>query len=482
MRIFEPNEKFRYSVDGSSALSIAIFQACKQIIGLKEQAPFADLVESICKLVEEKRAIQNNIKTLTDVKENLQWERRKVLDEIQTNKFRIKRFEDARQRLQQFNISADSDLERLVNILDNLGEGEHDIKEIINALAEVKKYSQTLCELRREVNIVQNTLNKTKNEVNKIEERRAAVSHELSIYYELEKNGIYLSHLITLRNKVIEMSLAKKNNGNGNFTPTSCWGKFVTDMQIQYDVKLGFERKLRKMKEMLYEIDLRYQLLLNRCTILKDTFDNVEELTDSGMRPSDISNICNTIQASRMEFGRIIQNLQYYGSLEATIGQLEAKAEKLGSDCDDRLSRVNNLKIAEECISKNIGSMVKEQTLIEKNFEDRIGERVRVARMAIKKIATSSLIAQEQERRRKENFEAQERQKLDLFKKIDASLELSPIIEASRGLTVDNEALRFAVVKSIEIMISTLDPDMNSTLAAALRQAVASLKSEFIIF
>jgi hypothetical protein len=66
------------------------------------------------------------------------------------------------------------------------------------------------------------------------------------------------------------------------------------------------------------------------------------------MSPFEFLQIYDIIKASGMEPEGIVQDLVKYGNLTKTIGQLEAKVEKLKSDCDDRLGRVTNLKSEEE--------------------------------------------------------------------------------------------------------------------------------------
>ena len=88
----------------------------------------------------------------------------------------------------------------------------------------------------------------------------------------------------------------------------------------------------------------------------------------------------------------------------------------------------------------------------------------------------------EENKSKKIAWEAEERERMNLFRKIDASLEISPLIQAARGMEVDGEALRRAMVKAIELMNSRLDPEHHGMSINALEQALTSLKSELVIF
>jgi hypothetical protein len=92
------------------------------------------------------------------------------------------------------------------------------------------------------------------------------------------------------------------------------------------------------------------------------------------------------------------------------------------------------------------------------------------------------LLTTEQANKRIELLQAEERQQLDLFHKIGASRELSPLITAARGQYVDGEALKTATIRVLGIMISRLDRMLQGNTIASLQTAIDSLQSEFRIF
>jgi hypothetical protein len=475
-------ERIHKKCVSSSVAPDLIFKVCKEISSLKEQTSIVDLPEVISKQVEVKRVLESDIVTLKDGKEKLQKEYCNDLNRYRIKQFKLERFEETQKRLQEYKISVDDDLERIVNILDNIGEGEFDIKEIVKELAENKRFKQKLNGLRQEISRSESTLNGIKQQLRWMEKKRAMHEQEISVYNELEKNGIYLSDLIMLENKIFEVSTANEDNNNHPLPIRSAWARFVSDVLIQYDAKLGFERQIQEKREILAKLEQELQPLMSEYSKIRDTYDRAGELFRSGMSPFEFLQIYDIIKASGMEPEGIVQDLVKYGNLTKTIGQLEAKVEKLKSDCDDRLGRVTNLKAEEEGMTNKIVSLKKDQFKAEMDFDRRMKERDIALRRAIKKVGLELDIALQQKRKSIAIMDAEEKHKLDLFKKIDAPLELYPVIAASRGQDVDGESLRTSLIRTLEIVLSRLDPENHGTLIATLQQALGALKSEFIIF
>jgi hypothetical protein len=66
--------------------------------------------------------------------------------------------------------------------------------------------------------------------------------------------------------------------------------------------------------------------------------------------------------------------------------------------------------------------------------------------------------------------------------KINVPFELSPIIDAARGYTVDGEGLKRATIRAMELMILRLDDNDNSQAKLKMKLALQSLTEEFIVF
>lgn len=178
-----------------------------------------------------------------------------------------------------------------------------------------------------------------------------------------------------------------------------------------------------------------------------------------GRKPSDILVINNILGTSGIELKRIEEDLKRYGSPQIVIDALTPQVQKLGSECNTWLARVTFLKSEEERRSAKIKSLVDQQDYFERDFQNVTSEMRRAIK--IEKIERSRL--EEERIGNKMAMEAEEREMINRFRKIDAPLELYPLVEAARGIEVDGEALRGAMVKAIELMKSRLDPEYNRT-------------------
>lgn len=73
------------------------------------------------------------------------------------------------------------------------------------------------------------------------------------------------------------------------------------------------------------------------------------------------------------------------------------------------------------------------------------------------------------------------KQQMDLFQKIGATAEFSPLIKAARGQYVDLEELKGSVIRAMGIMHSKLNYMLNNGTNDALQKAIESLESEILV-
>ncbi|MGH9988719.1 MAG: hypothetical protein ACRD8W_32715, partial [Nitrososphaeraceae archaeon] len=293
-----------------------------------------------------------------------------------------------------------------------------------------------------------------------VEQKIATYKPLLTICDDLEKLRIGLADLEILRNIVLQIA------ADNFLDPVDAFRKFVQDVQINYHAKIGLEGRIQMMTESLSAVRQEYESLMFERTKQQKVYDGAEELFDYGLTPPDILQIKEIIQASGIECRSIKQNLVQYGNWTTALHQIKTEVWNLKSEHDELLDRVSNLKTLEERITCKIESRIERQMTVERDFENHIKERVTAMAKAIKKTKIRYTIAEEQAKKRIQSLEAEERHKLDLFQKIDASLEMSPLAEAARGQPVDNESYRVALTRAIETMIPKLDLTIHSTLIA----------------
>lgn len=165
-----------------------------------------------------------------------------------------------------------------------------------------------------------------------------------------------------------------------------------------------------------------------------------------------------------------------------TVDALELRLNKLRNELNIWQVRINSLKSEEEKISRKIKSLIQQQDVFERDIQDFKDKKFSEIRRGIQKMKIECYIIGENRKSNKCAMEGELREKMNLLQKLDAPLELSPLVQAARGNEVDGEALRGAMIKAIELMISRLDPEHHGMSIEALEQALTSLKSELVIF
>jgi hypothetical protein len=89
-----------------------------------------------------------------------------------------------------------------------------------------------------------------------LEQGELVHAHRISLYEELEKMGMGIKELKLLRHTVAEIATAN------NISQDQAGQKFFSDVQQQYDDKLGFEAKLQNLKSEIEKNEhLRLQLV-----------------------------------------------------------------------------------------------------------------------------------------------------------------------------------------------------------------------------
>lgn len=467
----------------SSGVSASeIFDVCRQISELNISVPIAKLPVIISNEVKTRQSLEGDIAALQNEKEGLQKEFSSLFDRLGITKSELERYQKTRQRLTHYGKSLD-DVDEVVRILDNFKAYDNDPEEIVNDLSEAKNLKLTLASLRQDVSRTQNYLDRVHHERDIAEQKLALCIQQLEVYNELENNGIFLSDLIFLKDKVFETAKANMGNNQQILKPSAAFMKFRKDVETQYDSKLGFEKKLKEAEASLNRVHQDYDTLMPVYSKRRDVYDRVEELFELGRKPSDILVICDILRTSQgIELNRIEEDLKIYRSVQVAVDALTVQIQKFAYECNMWQSRVVSLKSEEERICSKNKTLLHQRDCIKRNFQSFMNKQLSETRRAIQIEKIEHKRLEEEDRRKKMAMEAREKEMMNLFRKINASLEFSPLVEAARGKEVNGEALRGAVVKAIELIIPRLDPEDQGVTITALKRGLSTLKSDFIVF
>jgi hypothetical protein len=119
--------------------------------------------------------------------------------------------------------------------------------------------------LEDSVKSLKEKIQELKQNCSNLEQEEFAHSYSISIYKDLEKMGMAIKQLKLLLNTVTEIATAN------NISQHKATEKFFSDVQKQYDDKLGFELELQNLKSEVQKSETMQLEPTNRTAALNST-------------------------------------------------------------------------------------------------------------------------------------------------------------------------------------------------------------------
>jgi hypothetical protein len=211
-------------------------------------------------------------------------------------------------------------------------------------------------------------------------------------------------------------------------------------------------------------------------------YDTVIEFLDHNQHAEDIVGIGEIVKSSGEGYSGINEDLNLYGNLKKANHFLSTRKEKLESVNRELSTEISLLKTDRNNVSKDIESLHERQKGIEQDFERWASQKVTKNGNQFKEIEDACVVAKAKSTQAITAMEANERQQMIQLHKISVPFEFSPIIDAARGSPVDGEGMKKATIRVMELMILRLDDNDNPQAKSKMKQALQSLKDDFIVF
>lgn len=170
----------------------------------------------------------------------------------------------------------------------------------------------------------------------------------LGLYDQRESMECGLKELTMLRNTILEIS--KSNNIN----PLFAFKKFCSDIEDQYDAKLGFEKRIEEMNKSSIDAQQEFRSISLECSKLKDIDVKLGELFEYGVSQSDIVYWNNIVKGYTKHPSSMNEDLRQYGGLVNARTQLESIVKALRLEEEHLTDRVKVLKEETNKISLSI--------------------------------------------------------------------------------------------------------------------------------
>lgn len=163
---------------------------------------------------------------------------------------------------------------------------------------------------------------------------------------------------------------------------------------------------------------------------------------------------------------------------------LDSKVKALRLENEQLSAKVKVLREEGKKISLSIGfNMSHGRKIVQaflKDLEAKISESNKITDESLQIMKHQSLSIAEQAAKSLQTIDNKTKQQMDLFQKIGAAAEFSPLIKAARGY-VDLEELKGSVIRAMGTMHSRLNNMPNGRTKDILQKAIENLESDVLV-
>jgi hypothetical protein len=260
--------------DGFESFMSDVYNCCKDI-GLSPQNiafHLADLLDfsktvSLSKIPDylkekttEKGSLEEKIGKLKEQIETLQQQKKDAeslrdiaLQDEKMTSSGLKWYTDLREELRKYGIPID-DIQQFAKAMKEVKQLNYNIKYITTCLMDFQTFGTMQAKLQEDVRSLTITKHDLEEECDRLEEVVSIHSQTAEQVQELKKQGFSFKDLKQLSHTIKEIA-----NAN-SILETLAVKKFITDIEQQYDDKLGFETKIEKLKYEISDIERDKQI------------------------------------------------------------------------------------------------------------------------------------------------------------------------------------------------------------------------------
>ena len=266
---------------------------------------------------------------------------------------------------------------------------EQEYEAFANAVDEFKQYSfdvtkilteyKHINSLRKEIELTQNQVNEnivTRDtlikEITRLEEEGNYYRQTINTFNELHGNGFGLKELKQLNNTVMESALAN------NLSVKDSVKKFFTDLDNQYDNKLGFEKKAEELKSQIKDLENQIPGYKQYMDLQIGAVSSLNHLNANGVTNTDIINMNQLVSIFRnndflsdpldQNTDKGSKNNSSHTKTKETMywQQFIAKLQNLKNINQEINKQISNLDI----LNKQIGILNNNKQQLEKAYTD----------------------------------------------------------------------------------------------------------------
>ena len=322
--------------------------------------PISKIADYLREKTEEKIELENQIEDLKqEIQElNSEWSASKKLrdDALQQQKMTavdLQWYSDLKAHLSKHMIPVD-DVAKFAKTVDGIKQYGYDVNNVVNEFSNLEILKLKQNNLQESVQSLEIKLANLGRECFSRDLELSSHNETISKHKLLEVMGFGLKELTLLWNIVNEIAEAN------NIPQEMVRLKFITDIEEQYDKKLGFESKLEKLQT---EVNKTNQDLTRRrieLSTLQLVGPALAKLIQSGLREQDIINVASIFETYFTGIDRqsLISELDKYGGLKSAMQKLGEENKKLNDNIaslqeEKHRLEMDNQRMASALINSN---------------------------------------------------------------------------------------------------------------------------------
>lgn len=317
--------------------------------------PFSQISSYISQKGQEKKELekeidklQNEIQILQTQKSDSERLSSAALADYEFTKDRLRWYSDIKEELEKQYGMPVNDISKLASIVNKVSTlFNFDVHRVVYELSNLESVRTRYEEYLTSISEVSTRYHTLDQKCSDLEQRVNSYNQSLSVYGELESLTFGLKELKLLRQTIREIADAN------NIPQQEAVRKFFSDIEEQYDDKLGFESKIGNLRQELNNLKQENLRLRMQVNAIPTVGANIIKILDMNDMNSD-SNNSNNNRFDKVQL--LVDKVRKCGGIEAVINQLSSPAPQI-KEKEEENDRRKELEVE----SKNITKEPKEE-------------------------------------------------------------------------------------------------------------------------
>jgi hypothetical protein len=336
-----------------------------------------------------------------------------------------------------------SDISNFAKTVNGIKQYGYDVNKVVNEFSNLELLKFKRNTLKQDIQTLETKLASLNKQCYMTEAKVLFHNEAISNYTNLESIGFGLKELTFLWGIVNEVSDA--NNIPLDQVPL----KFITDIEEQYDKKLGFESKLERLQT---EVNKANQALTRsriELSMVQLVGPALAKLIQSGIKEQDIINLASIFERYSTGIDRqsLISELDKYGSLKSAIEKLTEENGKLINDMTSLNKEKQELILYDQKMTSALNYLNHKMSFFQGYIESLRNEILGLS-------LTATIIM---------HFFKSQIEDLQTTKFYYSIHDFLPLIRSDNGeIDISIQEIRKGVIKALEILLDRIKSDDNS--------------------